>query len=261
MQRLTTQSIRRPKMNISSYSINCFHLKRPWVVALWSFFYPGFGHLRSGSIVKGMFLFSFEFIINYQAHLNLAILYSFTGNFQQAKEVLNTQWLLMYCAILIFSVWDSYRLAVETNKLSLLADRKNAPITPTVIGSFGIDGLDKRNPWVGVMWSLLLPGLAHLYDSQAVKAIFILIAGVGIVIMSHVLQAIGYTAIGEFAQAKAVLDWQWLLNVPSFYGFAAWDAYIDIVQMNQLFEIEQARYLKNNFQNPAFALPFPKQGE
>lgn len=249
------QIIRRPKAAISLGSINTFHLRNPLVVAWWSLVYPGFGHLRLVSIAKGVFLFTGELLINTQAHINLAILYSFTGNFIMAKQVLNTRLLLLYCGILIFAVWDSYRLSLEANKASILADHENDPMVPLILCGEGFNGFDKRNPWVAAAWSLLVPGLGHLYCPSVIIAIFVMIGGGVIVYFSHVLPAIGYTALGQFTQAKAVIDWQWLLNLPSFYCFAIYDSYVKAVEVNKIFDQEQAQFLKNKYQSPLFPMP------
>lgn len=250
------QIIRRPKAAISLTSTNVFHLRNPLVVAWWSLVYPGFGHMRVVSIVKGMFLFGGELLINTQAHINLAILYSFTGNIIMAKQVLDTRLLLLYCSILIFAVWESYRIAVEVNKLSVLADHEDDPLNPSVMSAAGFNTFDKRNPWLAVAWSLLMPGVGHLYCLEIIVAVFIIIGGGAITYLSHLLPAIHYTLLGQFARAKAVLDWQWLLNIPSFYCFAVYDAYVKTVEFNKIFEREQAQFMKKNYQDPLFPLPF-----
>lgn len=194
-------------------------------------------------------------IVNFMAHINLSIMYSFTGNFSQAKEVLNNQWLLLYCGILVFAIWDSYRLAIECNKLSVLADREYAPIMPAALGAFSINALEKRNPRLAIAWSILLPGLGQLYNAETIKAVFLLLIGAFIIIHSHALQAIGYTAVGDFHQAHAIINWQWLINIPSFFVFTVWDAYQSSVLSNQLFDIEQAQFFRNKYQNPDFKRP------
>lgn len=255
MQEIQNHIVRRPKASLSSYSVNAFHLRNPLVVAWWSCAYPGFGHLRLVSIGKGAFLFGGELLINTQAHINLAIIYSFTGNFAMAKEVLDTHLLLLYCGILIFAVWDSYRGAVEINKFSVLADHENAPIVPMIIGSAGLNAFEKRNPWVAAAWSALIPGAGHLYCLTLTTAVLLLLGGGIIIYMSHLLPAIGYTAVGQLAKAKALLDWQWLLNVPSFYCFSIYDSYVKTVELNKIFEQEQTQFLKNNYQSSCFEMP------
>lgn len=49
-------------------------------MTLWlSATFPGLGHIRLGSYLKGFILIALEIIINIKADLNLSILYSFTG--------------------------------------------------------------------------------------------------------------------------------------------------------------------------------------
>ena len=250
-----SQAVRRPKAKLASHNINFLHLRHPFVVAWWSLTFPGFGHLTLGSTVKGVFVFSGEMLINYMASINLAILYSFTGDFQKAKEVLDPQWALIYIGILLFAVWDSYRLTLEFNKLSVLADREYAPLVPTVVGNSSINFLDKRNPWITIAWSVILPGLGQLYNSETVKAVFLLVVGGFTIVISHCLEAITYTAWGDFQKAKDILNWQWFLNFPSFFVFAIWEAHKYSVNLNKLFDIEQAQYFKHKYQNPNFIKP------
>lgn len=252
--------VRRPKFAISTYSFNIFHVRNPLVVAWWSLVYPGFGHLRLVMVPKGVFLFVGELLLNVHCHLNLAILYSFTGRFTQAKEVLNTRMLLLYSAILVFAMWDSYRGAVEINKLSVLGDHENDKMVPTVITPAGLSSMDKRNPWVAVAWSMLMPGLGHLYCLAMVVAVFMIAGGALLTYMSNVIPAIMYTATGNFALAKSVIDWQWFVNLPSFYGFAIYDAYVKTVETNKIFEQEQVQFLKNNYQSSSFKFPVKKEG-
>lgn len=255
MQLSQASVIRRPKSAISTYSVAIFHLRNPFVTAWWSLAYPGFGHLRLGSTIKGVFFFVGELLINLHAKLNLAIIYSFTGNFAMAKQVLHLDLLLLYCGILTFAVWDSYRVALEINKFSVLADHENGPIDPMIMGSAGLNSLDKRNPWLAVAWSILIPGAGQLYCLALVEAFFMMIGAISIMHFSHFLPAVHYTFLGQFAQAKEVVDWQWLLNIPSFYCFSIYDAYIKAVELNKLFDQEQAQFLRNNYRSTTFKMP------
>ncbi|MDD2620514.1 MAG: hypothetical protein PHC92_07600 [Syntrophomonadaceae bacterium] len=255
MQSSANQIVRRPKSTLAVYSTNIVHLRNPFVVAWWSLAYPGFGHFRLISTFKGMFLFVGELLINTHAHINQAIIYSLTGKITMAKQVLDTHLLLLYCGILIFAVWDSYRATIEINKLSVLADHENAVISPTMLSPAGINFLEKRNPWVAAAWAAMMPGMGHLYTVSVLHAMFLLIIGTIIVYFSHLLPAIGYVAIGDLAQAKTVLDPQWVLNFPSFYCFSIYDAYVKTVEINKAFDQEQAQYFRNNYQSPLFQMP------
>jgi hypothetical protein len=255
MQQKQNPIVRRPKSAITTYSINIFHQRNPLATAWWSLAYPGFGHFRLVSTIKGVFLFVGELLINTHSHLNMAIILSFTGHFAEAKEVLDTHLLLLYCGILIFAVWDSYRLTVEINKLSELADHEDAPLVPTVLTPAAFNSYDKRNPWVAAAWAALMPGLGHLYNLAIVQGFFLLIFGVLIIYFSHLLPAIEYTFIGQFSHAKAVVNWQWLLNFPSFLVFGIYDAYTKTVELNKIFDLEQVQYFRNNYQSSLFKMP------
>ena len=253
-----TQSIRqqrRPKGHISSINTNLIHLRTPWVVAWWSVALPGFGHILLGMYSKGFILIIWEIFINLKAHLNLAILYSFTGQFDLASNVLDKKWVLLYVPMYIAIIWDSYRLTVDLNKFSVLADREKSLVIPFKISNHSINFLDKRNPWVTVVWSALSPGLGQLCTNRIVAGFFLILWWVAIVCFSNFLTAIHYTSIGLFRFAVSAVNAEWLLFIPSIYGFAIWDAYVGVVEQNKLFETEQARFLKNNYQNPGFIMP------
>jgi hypothetical protein len=64
--------------------------------------------------------------------------------------------------------------------------------------------------------------------------------------------------LGDFKQAKSVLDMQWLLNMPSVYFFAMYDAYANTVANNKLYDWEQSKFLKRQYENSNFIMPFIK---
>lgn len=92
LQQPQQQPPRRPKGAMNSLATNFFHLRNPYTIAWWSFTYPGFGHISMGNYATGFLLFIWEMVANTKAHVNLAILYSFTGRFDLAKEVLDNRW-------------------------------------------------------------------------------------------------------------------------------------------------------------------------
>ena len=251
MEQLKSESLRnlrRPKGYISVANVNLLHLKNPWVTAWWSAAFPGYGYIIMGSYVKGFLLAMWEFAINYEARLNTAIYYSLLGRFEMAKDVIDINWFLLYIAVYIYAIWSSYHLTVDLNKLSILADREDSMIIPVKIGTMEICFLDKRVPWVAAVLSLFAPGLGHLYTHRIPTSFFLMINYIIVAYYSHVLPAIHYTAIGAFGQAAAVLDPQWFMILPSLIGFAVYDAYVNTVEYNRLFEMEQARFLSDNYQ-------------
>lgn len=255
MDNSNSKQERRPKGHIGAMATNFLHLRNPYTIAWWSAAFPGFGYISLGSYVIGFLLFFWEVLINTKAGVNTAILYSFIGEFAKAKEVLNTKWLLLYAPVYFFSIWGSYRLAVSLNELSILADRRNAVVQPINISTIEINSLNNRIPWVSVAWTLLVPGLGHLYTHRIPTAFFLLVWWVGICYFSNFFPAAHASVLGDFTSAKTTLDMQWLIYLPSIYGFAAYDVYANTVEYNRLFAKEQARFLEKEYQANEFEMP------
>ncbi|MGM7722088.1 hypothetical protein [Metabacillus sp. Hm71] len=83
--------------------------KRELEVILWSIALPGFGQILNQQILKGTLFIVLEFLINVQSNFNLAIMYSFLGEIQNAIEVTNYQWLMFYPCLYMFAIWDAYK--------------------------------------------------------------------------------------------------------------------------------------------------------
>ena len=141
------------------------------------------------------------------------------------------------------------------NQLTILADRGGRTVPQESMSFMEINVLDKRSPWVAVAWTLLLPGLGHIYTHRIPTGFFLLVWWIAIAYYSFLLPATQFTALGDFGQAKNILDPEWIMFLPSIYGFAAYDAYVNAIEYNRLFEKEQAAYLKKKYQSPTFILP------
>jgi len=118
-------SARRYIAHVSIFGTTQIHLRNPYIIAWWSAAFPGFGHLLLSKYLRGFVLFVWEVVINIKSHVNLAMIYSFQGNIDMAKDVLNTRWLLIYIPVYIFAIWDSYRTTVDLNRIYVLAEREN----------------------------------------------------------------------------------------------------------------------------------------
>lgn len=248
-------SYRRKRANINQFTSTQLHLRNPYVVAFFSFAYPGFGHLLQHKHLAAFILIVWELFINNLANVNLSIHYTMIGDFDKAKEVVNERWLILYVSIYMLGIWDSYRTTVELNKQYILADREDAPILPLVLGSLGINYLDKRKPWVALAWSALVPGLGHLYIHRIITGFFIFGYTVAILYFGHIPLGIKYTMLGEIQKSKEVLNMQWLLYLPSIYLFIIYDAYTSCVELNKLAEKEMSKFLRQNYQHPDFEFP------
>ncbi|QSO48923.1 hypothetical protein [Alicyclobacillus mengziensis] len=250
-----SKKVRRPYVHISSFLVNQFHIRNPWVTAFWSLAFPGAGHMMLCKYFTGAMLMLWEFFINVHSKLNSAIMLSMTGRFEEAKSVLETKWFFLYMGVYLFAMWDSYRLTIDMNKLYLVADREDASILPVKISPLESNYLGIRNPWSGVVWSSITPGLGQIYLNRLPSGFYLLICFVVCVYESHLGNAFLFTMMGHFGMARSVLDSEWLLFLPSIYGLAAYDAYVLIKELNKLFKTEQSRFLSENYGAQTFVMP------
>lgn len=78
-----------------------------------------------------------------------------------------------------------------------------------------------------LFWSIALPGFGQLLNGKLVKGCLFVLLEFLINVRSHFNLGIMYSFQGNFEQAQACLDFQWLLFYPCMYMFAMWDAYKD----------------------------------
>lgn len=250
--------VRRYIAYVSTLGTTQLHLRSPLVMAWWSLAFPGLGHILLSKYLRGSLFFLWEILVNLNAHINLAILYSFTGRVQMEKDVLDINWVLLYIPTYIFSIWDAYRTTIDLNHQYILASREDAEVKMFNISSIEINYLDKRTPWNAAIWSALMPGLGQVLIHRVPAALFIIIASIVIAQQAKLVPAIHYTFLGQFELAKSIINAQWFLNIPSLYLSAIYDAYENTVSNNKLFDWEQTKFLKKNYENKNFTMPFGK---
>ncbi|MFJ8268165.1 hypothetical protein [Peribacillus asahii] len=175
--------------------LNVARLRNPNVVMWWAATIPRYGHVMLCKYIKEFLLIVWEYVVNVNSKLNTAILYTFTGRFDEAAQVLNTQWILLYVPVYLYSIWDSRRVAIDLNKYSVLADMSwtSSEINPITFSAFENNYLDKRKPWLAIFWSLITPRLGHLYVNRLPSGFYILIWFMIALYFSHVLPSIHYT--------------------------------------------------------------------
>ncbi|WP_338113264.1 hypothetical protein [Paenibacillus artemisiicola] len=186
--------------------------------------------------------------INQKIHLNAAMVFTFNGQIQAAREVLDPKFMSLYIPVYLFAIYDSYRSAVDLNKVYLLAQRENGRINVFNIGALEINYLDKRKPWLAVVWSMGIPSVGQLYLHRLVLAGFILISTIVIVWQSNFILALHELILGHVRTSSSVLNTQWLLYLPSFYFFTIYDAYVNTIENNKLYCDVQKRFLIENYQ-------------
>jgi hypothetical protein len=245
---------RRYKAHVSIFGTTQIHLRNPYIIAWWSAAFPGFGHLLLSKYLRGFVLFIWEVIVNIQAKVNLAMIYSFQGEIDRAKDVLDTRWLLIYIPVYLFGIWDSYRTTVDMNKVYLLAEGESHRFNSFSIGALEINYLDKRDPVMAVLWSLFVPGLGQLYIHRILSAFFVVIWTVTFAYFSYSLEAISLLFLGKIQESTAVIAPEWLLFFPSIYGFAVFDSYMNTIENNKLYKKEQRTFLMENYQSPTFKI-------
>src|SRR5699024_9478041 len=170
--------------------------------------------------------------------------------FDLVHQVLDARWLILYLPICFFIIWDSYRTTVGLNFYYILADWEQLLIHTSNIGAFEIEFLDKRKQFMAAIASLFVRGLGHLYLNLLIVAIIILLFTISFLYLSIFLSSLTLLFAGELQQANKVLHIEWFLYLPSIYGFAVFDAYINAVENNKLFAKEQRFFLKDNYQHP-----------
>ncbi|WP_246941116.1 hypothetical protein [Bacillus pinisoli] len=245
---------RRYRAHVSILGTTQIHLRNPYIIGWWSAAFPGFGHLLLSKYIRGFVLFIWEVVVNINANINTAMVYSFQGKIDLAKEVLDTRWLLIYIPVYLFAIWDSYRTTVDLNKVCILAERENHKFNSFSIGAMEINYLDRREPAMAVMWSMFTPGLGQLYIHRIISAFFVVVWLVVFFYYSHGLEAISLLFLGKIKESTEVLEMKWLLFFPSVYGFSAYDAYINSVENNKLYDKEQRKYLTENYQSSRFQI-------
>lgn len=73
---------------VTMFGVSQLKQQNPYMVAWWSAVFPGFGHYLLCQYLRGTFLTLAEVILNTLAHINEAMVYSFCGQFELAKVVI-----------------------------------------------------------------------------------------------------------------------------------------------------------------------------
>ncbi|MFA9557467.1 hypothetical protein ACERII_09195 [Evansella sp. AB-rgal1] len=249
------KELRHVTSYISPYTINYIHEKNPWIMAWWSAAFPGLGHLMLCKYLVAFTLFFWEISVNYLAGINLAIYYSMIGEMDQASSAINKQWFLMYICVYVFAIWDSYSKTVLLNKRYILSYKKGYDIISPNISALELNILVKRQPLQSIIWSFLAPGLGHIYINRIFTSLVFIILFVVTSYFSNLLPAIHYSLEGNFMAAKSCINIQWFLYMPSLYSFVAYDAYVNTVEYNKIYEREQKKYFHREYQNKDFDYP------
>jgi hypothetical protein len=249
------RDFRFPKGILTSVNTNIAHITNPNMVLFWSAMFPGLGHILLCQYFTGAVLIIWEFFVNNYSKLNLAIVYSLTGRTDLAQHVINTKFLLWYIPVYIFCFWDVRRIAIDLNKYSILADMTGSVVKVKTISysTFSNHYLERKNPWNAVLWSFFLPNLGYWYIHRIPSAVYATVWWLITTYYSNILPAIHFTFLGDFQKSTEMINFEWLLFMPSLYGFAMYDTFAYCNNINELFFSQQALYYQGNYQKPIFS--------
>lgn len=236
---------RYTKVHISPWGINWLHKRNPWVALACSVALPGLGHFYCGAYFRAFTLMSWEIVVNQLGRVNHAIFLTVLGHADKAQQVMNYRWALIYPVFYMLGMWDSYRLAVDLNKMVEIEERQPVrEFKVMALTTFEITFLSKKNPWVSVFLSVFLGGAGHFYNFKLVKALMLMGWHLGVWLNAGINRALLATLQGDWQQVHHVIDYQWLLFWPSMHLFNIWNAYSDTVELNKLYEEEHEHFLR-----------------
>lgn len=124
---------------------------------------------------------------------------------------------------------------------------------------FGITYIAPRNPTVAMWWSVLLPGLGHVYVESHFTGFLLMLWEAILNHQANLNLAIFHTILGQYSDAGRVLRLEWALMYPFVYLFAIFDSYRLAVQVNkycQLEEVQADREFRWLELKPVFGLSF-----
>lgn len=235
------------KMAIGPLGLNHLHRRNPWVALAWSVALPGLGHVYCHALIKGFILISWEILVNHLGRINQAIYLTVLGHPDKARLILDYRWAPVYPIFYMLAIWDSYRLAVELNRLCTLEEQQPVrQFASMLMTPYDTVFLNRRNPWLAAFFSLFLGGAGHFYNCRLVKALILMGWHLAVWLKSGLNLALIATLQGNWAEVHALIDYQWLLFLPSIHLFNIWSAYSDCVETNKLHAEEQAYARRQN---------------
>ncbi|KRE93334.1 hypothetical protein ASG89_07500 [Paenibacillus sp. Soil766] len=252
MSSFQDQSPRRPQALLSQDGLSSLRWQDPKIIAWWSASFPGFGHFLLHQFIRGFLLSAWEVAINTFARINEAIYYSFTGQFELAKQVVEPRWAFAYAIVYLFAIWDSYIKASDANKQYHLAKLEGARVVSNLLKPWTITNISFKRPSAAMVCSFIFPGLGQLYNNRIALGFYGVFWWFIYMTMSRSHEAILYLMIGKLSKSTALLSPHWLLFMPSVLGGAMYDAYMTAQDHNRLFKIEQKQYFAEKY--PHFPL-------
>ncbi|PMC35462.1 hypothetical protein CJ195_18820 [Bacillus sp. UMB0899] len=241
--------MKRPLSKISTFGITQLNPQNPYMIAWWSAVFPGFGHYMLNRYLRATLLTLVEVIINTLAHINEAMVYSFCGQFELAKMVIEPKWAFGYLAIYLVAIGDSFRSALYQNKLYHLVRLENKRISSMEIYPMEIHFIEKKSPIFGVIYSFFFPGLGQLYINRFGLAFYAIFWWWVYITLSSTHEALLLLLLGHTQESISLLHPHWLLFMPSVMGGSMYHSYRTTLEHNHLFRLEQRQRLRNRYKH------------
>jgi hypothetical protein len=91
--------------------------------------------------------------------------------------------------------------------------------------------LKLTNPWIVAWWSAAFPGFGYLLIGDFLLGFILMLFELAVNTMANLNNSIFYSMIGDFEQAKEVLDKKWLLTYMAVYVFAVLTAIEELLNI------------------------------
>jgi hypothetical protein len=102
-----------------------------------------------------------------------------------------------------------------------------------ILRSYSNNFLKLTNPWVALWWSAAFPGFGYILLGDFVLGFILMLFELVVNTLGHINRSIYFSMIGEFEQAKEVLDKRWFLAYMAIYVFVIYDSYRRAVEYNK----------------------------
>lgn len=102
---------------MAPFGQNYLLIRNPWWPVFWSAIISGAGHFLNMQLIKGFVLMGWYLVISIKSGMSEAVFYTFVGQFEMARQVVDYQWLLFWPSIHMFNIYEAYSDCVEQNKL------------------------------------------------------------------------------------------------------------------------------------------------
>ncbi|MBC9785085.1 hypothetical protein H1S01_11255 [Heliobacterium chlorum] len=115
---------RLPAVNLRPLEFQYIEPKKPWLAALYSFFFPGLGQLYNHQFALAIYAMAWWWIYLTLSHAHESLILLLLGKIQESIAVLHPQWLLFMPSVLGGSIYYAYIIAKEHNRLFRIEQRQ-----------------------------------------------------------------------------------------------------------------------------------------